>query len=382
MRRHYILYSLLALFFTSCIETYNAELPDSETQMLCVEGCITGNRQCLFYLSTTLSLKETLAYLPDHQVKGAQLTVKGSDGSAYVAEEQGKGAYVVDLPQLDRNFSYWLEIETGGERYQSSAQQPIDSIGISDLRFDMPHDNRQVNLLISAVPPAMPSDKQYFRWNYERFWEVHTPLPHTWDYDLENDEIVAATEVKSRGFCQKPSTDIFIGTNQDYKAGHLADHCILSDDAYDNFFNYLGCYRVSQTAISAEEYEYYRLSKRQSQEMGGLFTPQPAELPSNITCTTDPSRHAIGFVGVSIGSVTRDLYVHNYDVGYKLTKQVPSYDEDNTKTRHELYKAGYRIYFYSSTMAGQQVTWTDRWCVDSTDPYWGASLEFPEWWVE
>ena len=54
-----------------------------------------------------------------------------------------------------------------------------------------------------------------------------------------------------------------------------------------------------QRAISKAEYEYELARRQAGSEMGGLFTPLPSALPTNIHCLTS-SKHVIGFVGCSL----------------------------------------------------------------------------------
>ena len=65
------------------------------------------------------------------------------------------------------------------------------------------------------------------------------------------------------------------------------------------FYRYSGL--VHQRAISKAEYEYELARRQAASEMGGLFTPQPSALPTNIHCLTS-SKHVIGYVGCSLNT--------------------------------------------------------------------------------
>ena len=60
--------------------------------------------------------------------------------------------------------------------------------------------------------------------------------------------------------------------------------------------------------ISRGEYEYYQEKIKLNEEMGGLFIPQPSELPTNITCNNS-DKNVVGYVGVSMNVAKyRDVY--------------------------------------------------------------------------
>ena len=65
------------------------------------------------------------------------------------------------------------------------------------------------------------------------------------------------------------------------------------------YYRYSGL--IHQRAISKAEYEYESARRQTSTEMGGLFTPLPSALPTNIHCLTS-SKHVIGYVGCSLNT--------------------------------------------------------------------------------
>ena len=79
---------------------------------------------------------------------------------------------------------------------------------------------------------------------------------------------------------------------------------------------YLHSVTVHQRAITKAEYEYELARRQASSEMGGLFTPQPSSLPTNIRCLTS-RKHVIGYVGCSLNTSdyrffldAKDFYIY------------------------------------------------------------------------
>ena len=115
--------------------------------------------------------------------------------------------------------------------------------------------------------------------------------------------------------------------------------------------------------------------------MGGLFTPQPSELPSNIRCNDGQSK-AIGYIGVTLNAVQQRLFISSKEVGYRLSR-VPRIlkDEEVSEMGPDaatLYGKGFRILNYDP-MAGT-IQWIERWGVDATT--WGATFDKPDFWDE
>ena len=98
--------------------------------------------------------------------------------------------------------------------------------------------------------------------------------------------------------------------------------------------------------------------------MGGLFTPQPTEFPTNITCS-NPSCKAVGYVGCNMGVSMHQLYIPTEEVVY-VDKFDCEFGNAPDGTYREKYMAGFQI-------------WAKGECVDVT--WLGANPQGrPDWW--
>lgn len=367
------------LLCCSCIDEFEADLPSTETAYLVVEGSICGESECVFLLSRSLSLSPSPEEIVGYYIADAKVTVCATDGSKFQAAHSGKGQYTVELGKLDHGQQYWLEIEWEGHTFASEPGSPIETKEIVDISYAQPRPDEMVDILIT---PAAPTDNgvQYFRWDYVEDWEIRTPYLSYWDFDIEQNKVIKAPFLTYRGWCHEARHSAIISSNTDFVNGEIRNLKLYDIENSDSRFNYLYRTTIKQRAISREEYEYELLSKRQTDEMGGLFTPQPSELPTNIHCT-DGTRKAIGFVGVSYNEALVKLFIRGDEVGYKLGRipRGPSEDDLAKMTNSELYKQQYRIHEYDE-LAGQ-ITWIDRWAVDCR--VWGADIfAMPEGWPE
>ena len=169
----------------------------------------------------------------------------------------------------------------------------------------------------------------------------------------------------------------------DYVEGRIFRKTLYTMEHTDDRIARLYFTRVKQRSISREEYEYEMFRRKLSNEMGGLFTPMPAELPTNLHCENGQKR-VIGFVGVSGKPSQAEMFIKNSEVYHRSTRV----SRDLTPEEIEgwsfpaLYRLNYRIHQYEQMIGETSITWTYRWCVDCTDPVWGASLECPPFWPD
>lgn len=373
-------YVLLASLWLccSCIDEFEANLPDNDLQYLVVEGSICGQSDCEFFLSRSLSLNPSAEELLNRNISDAHLSVCGSDNSHIRADQTEKGLYKVTLGTLNSELEYWLEIEWEGRTYQSSPTQPLSTPAISDLHFEQPRADKQVDILVTPAKNA-PGELKYYQWDYQENWEIHTPYSTEWDYFPENDSIGFAERPLNIGWCKDLYHPAVIGNNVDFVDNEIRNLRLLSLNNMDDRFNWKYCITITQRAITREQFEYEQLAQRQSDDMGGLFTPQPSELPSNIRCIDGKSK-AIGYIGVTLNAVQQRLFITCSDVGYRLMRipHVLTDEEvqDQGPDANSLYGKGFRVLQYEPMTGKAQ--WIERWGIDATA--WGASFQKPDFW--
>lgn len=380
----YMLPRLIALLLSclwlcsSCIDEFEADLPASDQQYLVVEGSICGQSDCEFLLSRSLSLNPQTEELLNRKISDAQLSVCGSDNSRIPATQPEAGLYLVTLGTLNSNLEYWIEIEWEGRTYQSTPTTPLNTPDITDLHFEQPREDKQVDILITPAK-TNPGDMRYYMWDYQEHWEIHTPYESEWEYFPTQDSIGMAKTRLNIGWCQNLNHPAVIGNNVDFVNNEIRNMRILSLDNMDDRFNWKYCISIKQRAISREQFEYEQLAQRQSDDMGGLFTPQPSELPSNIKCNDGKSK-AIGYIGVTLNAVHQRLYITRSDVGYRLSRIAKILTDEEAQEQGPdailLYNKGFRILNYEEMTGKAQ--WIERWGIDAST--WGASFQKPDFW--
>lgn len=112
-----------------------------------------------------------------------------------------------------------------------------------------------------------------------------------------------------------------VGTSLNYERQHIRQLKLYDIDRSHECMYYKYSGLVHQRAISKAEYEYELARRQASTEMGGLFTPLPSALPSNIHCLTSNKR-VIGFVGCALNTSDYRFFLipRNYSI-YRPVKK-------------------------------------------------------------
>lgn len=372
---------LTAMLASSCIEEFDAKLPESENNLLVVDGSIVSDSTCVFTLSRSFSLNENR--LPeDYNHIAAKVMVTGTDGSHYEGTQVGTGKYAVNVGTLKPEHSYYLQIEWEGHTYTSSPQQPLETEEMT-LSFEQPTETSPVYVQIST-PEAKDNETSYYIWHYKEDWEIRTQYRCKAVYDPYEDRIIQYDYYPyAQGWVHMEPGDILINSTESYQGNRYDKKNLYNIPRNNPRISYLYSTLVTQRKISKGEYEYYRCKQTYTNEMGGLFTPQPSELPTNISCK-DADRRALGYVGVNMNVSTKRMYISEREVNYEQDFKCGQYSTDYFEGQDfkSLYYLGYRISFYSAVpMSPPVIHWSEMQCVDCR--VWGADPNGkPDFWPE
>ena len=365
---------LIVLLPIGCVEKFEADISDLVTEGLVVEGDIISDSTVQFRLSKTLPLTET----DDNKVQfndflnvEANLAVKGSDGTSWTGIARGKGVYEVEIGMLMPEVEYSVEIQYKGDTYQSEPQKPQEMVDIERVSFSQPDLAGPVSILLDTEEAK---DTQYVLWYFEEDWEIRAHFQTKDLYDSESNSVIHYKYPPvAQGWCYNALDDIMLGTTESNVSNKIVGKKIQSIENIDPRISFLYSIRVQQRNLSKQEYEYYQVRTKLNNEMGGLFTPQPSELPTNITCS-NPTRKVIGYVGCNMGIAKSHLYIKEDEVLY-LENYTCDVGKDPEGSYADKFAAGFQI----SDNTEMGIEWASVKCVDvrlfKADP-----MGRPDWW--
>ncbi len=369
----YLFYLVATMMLISCVDDFDAVLPQEKSNLLVVDGTIRSNMCNDFFLSRSLKLREDSTELNESSyidaVIGAKLTIMGSDGSEYPLKSYGRylndhlreikgpgyvdrdfpenGEYMADILELKPDVKYYLRIDDHGDIYETTPARPVVTPEIKSVDYLQSGKNEDVDILITTEMAADTTQAVYYQWAVDETWEV-TPRKYVFAYyDYEDTKgVYTRNPFPKRGWKNgNLSGTKLLAETTNYDHHQLKKYKMYGikcdDERVGDYYSGF----LTQRALSKEEYEYQLAYQQASAEMGGLFSPQASTLPTNIHCKNGDKK-ALGFVGVSMNS----CYTRYYVDGTKITRPKvldPYILDERTHpeySRDRLYLSDYRVY--------------------------------------
>jgi hypothetical protein len=287
---------ILSISLGSCREAYTPPFIDIQKSFLVVEANLNpGPGITNVSLSRTTSLKSSGAPV---FVNNAQVIVEGKDNSNYPLAGIGGGQYRSSLSLVIGN-EYRLRITTSeGKTYLSSyvmAKQspPIDSIG---------WDREGADIRIHANTKDLSGSSKYYRWDYDETWEQRSAYFSDLIYIHPTNTIrerVLPDEDVSVCWTGRTSTEILLANSTRLASDiiHKAPLILIPRGSEKLGVRY--SVLVRQYVLDRDAYNFFELMRKNTEEIGSLFSPQPSEVRGNITCTSDAQEYVLGYVTAS-----------------------------------------------------------------------------------
>ena len=337
--KYIILCGIIAVVF-GCTKPYTPAVTNSGNNYLVVEGVInTGGDSTIVQLSRTVNLSAAFNTLPE---LNATVIIQDDQNNSYSLTSNGKGAYMSAALTLDNTRKYRLNIKTSdGKNYLSDyvpavVSPPIDSVGFHILANGL-------QIYVNTHDPN--NHTHYYRWDYDETWIFHA--------EYESDYISNGVKVVPRPAAQQ----IYQCWDSDIQTAILlGSSAKLSQDViYQNQINVIPSTSekierrysilVKQYAMTAAGYDYFTQLKKNTEQLGTIFDPQPSHLTGNIHCTADTTLPVIGYV--SAGTIQKKrIYIDNIQLPgawqpiypYSCLKQAALYVSNNKPPENQVAK--------------------------------------------
>ena len=322
-----VLCLIVGVTLSGCIDEYEADLPSEDSDLLVVAGSICSSKVNTFVLTRSLPVNSAL--MPT-SVNGASVSVRGSDGSEYVAQAAGDGYYTCQVDELAPDVLYYLHIEVDGDVYESEPQKPLRTEKIADVTGVQNTPESAIDILVTPAEPFEPDKTNYYSWTYDETWEVHPDYTTDIYFDIKTSTpVFDPYQFPLRGWKDAKGSTIMVGTSLSYEGQHIQRLKLYDIDRSHECMYYKYSGLVHQRAITKAEYEYELARRQASTEMGGLFTPLPSALPSNIHCFTSNKR-VIGFVGCALNTSDYRFFLipRNYSIYHPIRKDARIWLDD------------------------------------------------------
>jgi len=314
MKLRILIFLLLIISVTTCIDPYLLELEDYES-LLVVGGMITDQE-----VPYTIKLSRTFQSedAPPVMVNGAEVSVHDETGEIAQFHEFEPGIYKSDSTQFIGRVegSYTLYIKTEDGLEFSSEECTMTAVpGIDRLYYELDSEFfdhgtvEEQGIRIFLDVENREEACQYIRWDYEEVWKFYVPHPiedlFTGPHEYES---ILVENHKCWGHSQ--SKEILI---------HSATENINSDQISRKPLLFIASGRsnrlqrqyyihVRQYSISLQEFEYWKNLKGVTENAGGLFEKQPFPTVGNIRCINNEHEKVLGYFQVS-AKKSMEMYI-------------------------------------------------------------------------
>jgi hypothetical protein len=317
---------LIGLSGAGCKIEYRPPIQSPKTGYLVVEGLINSDGG-----PTTITLSRTLKIYDDstrdNREHNAIVNIEGSNNETFPLYETGDGVYRSSPLLLNSSEKYRLRIKTQyGKEYASDFSGYRTTPVIDSLSWKRNSDG--VKIYISTHDDQ--NQPGYYYWKYDETWEIHSTYYSSLQYIYPQGSVLPSG-VGSRNKDQTPDTSLYrcwqdfpssnvnIGSSEKLSRD-LIYFPIMAIEPQSRKLSVLYSIKVFQYATSKEAYDYLKILKTNSENIGSITGPLPSELTGNIHCTTNPSETVVGFVEVTQERQSNRLFISNDELpgwGYK-----------------------------------------------------------------
>jgi hypothetical protein len=173
------------------------------------------------------------------------------------------------------------------------------------------------------------NDTKYYQWKYEESWEIHSTCNNKLMYFIDPVTTIP-TAVAYKYPDKSDDTTIYKCWNTLNSSAIIlgSTEKLTSDVVYlpvqyiephSEKLSVLYSINLRQYAISKDDYLFLQKMKKNTEQLGTPFDPQPSEISGNIHCLTDPNETVIGYVEITQEQLKR-IFISN--------SQVPDWNYD------------------------------------------------------
>ena len=380
-----ILFAAL-LLISGCIYPFKADIESETFDHIVVSGDILIGEPTRITLSYVYPLTAYTNEMKKDYPLG-KLVIENDSGNTWKGDYQYRGVYVFDTSTAPAKGKYRLRIELNDGREYTTPwtgvkQPPV----ITDFHYD--GNDEGVSLFLSLDG----ADSLWnFRWDYTETWEYHADfipafmfVPGLPEADQRDPYKIYRepdpSEINYTCWKSESSIEPGLGSAEGQSDNCLKDVCLLSIPSTDRRISVEYSMMLTVSGISSEALAWHKHMNALSNDTGSLFSPTPSEMRGNVTCTSDESQTALGYVDV-VCRVSKRIYVPNLHYHRPYDPEVllfyPEPDEDGNYNLDQLYITGDApVRGLEPSLTG--VEWGPKRCTDCTQL--GGTTTEPEWW--
>ncbi|MDR1357551.1 MAG: DUF4249 domain-containing protein [Tannerellaceae bacterium] len=303
MKRYAVIFASLLL--VSCIDMFEPEGIASQEGILAVDAVITGG-------ATVVELHRTIPMnaegFDEAVVDDATLYVECNDGSRFAdTRYTGDGRYEIATGELQPDKQYRLHITSKGKEYESGYLAPLISPQIDSVSWQKRSEGQPIYINVSTH--SDDGATSYYRWICRENWEFKMELFAEYGRLHGRDMYFDIHSPNNIYYCwgTDGSRTFFIGSTNRLSANVISNKRLIEIPPDSEKISELYHISVAQHRIRKEAHDYFANQNKNISQTGSIFSPIPSEMDGNIRCLSAPAEKVIGYVEVSVPSVTEQF---------------------------------------------------------------------------
>ena len=243
--------------------------------------------------------------------------VEQENGPRFVLNESPAGTYSAAARTLEPGKKYRLHLTTfAGQEYLTDYQAVVTTPAFDTFGWRAESDGLKIYLSTHNGPEA----SHFYRWEYEETWETIPAIIPALEWrepPAVAKEGLFPISVRFPRICwgNERSTEIKLLNTTRLSQNQVSDYVVRALPTTNPRLHDRYSILVSQFAQSEDEYHYWELLRKNTENIGTLFDPQPVQLTGNVRCVTKPADLALGYVGVH-SVQQRRLFVEHGQLPY------------------------------------------------------------------
>jgi hypothetical protein len=231
-------------------------------------------------------------------------------GSIFPLLEDKEGIYYFEQ-NIPENQEYKLEILlSSGEKYVSGTLKPIITPQIQEAGYV--RDEQGIEVFVNTQGDENADD---FLWTFEETWVFLPRFKVTYIYKPEKRDVVPMKEEERIDLCyaSEVNSDILLETSSRFEQQVVFRKTITEIPEGDERLMQRYSILISQKAIPQESLEFWETLKKNTDDIGSIFSPLPSLIGGNFKMEGNSDKPVIGFVSLGIVRQER-IYIDRMDV--------------------------------------------------------------------
>lgn len=300
--------ALALLFLSGCRDPFEPEVTDQDISLLVVEGFIeTGGEASEIILSRTNPIRSNQNFLPE---SGASVFLKSENGEEWVFQEAQAGVYTVSA-SFDQGLKYQLGINLrNGQQYMSEPMTPIVTPEIEELGYL--RDEAGVEIFVSTKGNE---EAQYFLWDYEEDWIFRPGVRSQFFFNPFTKDVEFRKADQKIDLCWKSNLfpKIILQNASRFQDNTILQRELVRIPLESEKLMQRYSINVRQRAINQETYDFWEILRKNSDDIGGIFSPLPSLIRGNMKSVDPNGNNVIGMVSMG-KSTSKRIYINVEDV--------------------------------------------------------------------